>query len=272
MILILRWYEDDQDHVHPAAKGELHEAHRLQDLQQHTGKIFSARHRLVADHKYHCRVISMWMTRCFQAIANPATEARYNYLQCKVADSVSSLFPASSTLYLVDSLLLRTNNIADNFLVHCCTIMQWCQQWYRASWTSVNHHPASTKSVMIQSVLKAPFSPVVCITDNLRSIIFTAGLTIPPAFWFFHTQRFFHTLTLRQSFRATRCNINKSCNSIQLMWLVQLRKLKQLTLHLMHLTSCNWCTWGSWVILIHPICLNQSTSQQSAHAGAYPRQ
>ena len=26
-----------------------------------------------------------------QAIANPATEARYNYLQCKVADSVSSL-------------------------------------------------------------------------------------------------------------------------------------------------------------------------------------
>ena len=127
-------------------------------------------------------------------------------------------------------------------------------------------------SVMIQSVLKAPYSPVVCITDNLRSIIFTAGLTIPPAFWFFHTQRFFHTLTLRQSFRATRCNINKSCNSIQLMWLVQLRKLKQFTLHLMHLTSCNWCTWGSWVILIHPICLNQSTSQQSAHAGAYSRQ
>ena len=37
ILSIFRWHEDHQDHVHPAAEGELHEAHWLQDVQQHTG-------------------------------------------------------------------------------------------------------------------------------------------------------------------------------------------------------------------------------------------
>ena len=44
---------------------------------QTSWSIFSAKHKIIVEP--------------YQAIANPATEARYNYLQCKVADSVSTL-------------------------------------------------------------------------------------------------------------------------------------------------------------------------------------
>ena len=74
-----------------------------------------------------------------------------------------------------------------------CTIMQWCQQCYRASWTAVNHQPGSTKSVMIlSSVLKTPWPS--CMIENRRWIIFTAVLIIPPTFIFVHTQRVSDTI------------------------------------------------------------------------------
>ena len=110
-----------------------------------------------------------------QAIANPATEARYNYLQCKVADSVSS---PCAALYIITTfwhnlwvflqswfdpelfpricicLEKTTTSACCSILVHSkCTIMQWLSS---ASRTGLNHQLGSTKFPMNLFVLKSP--------------------------------------------------------------------------------------------------------------------